>query len=259
MSSKLLKTIFVGWLVLLLISSAIYFAPANLLGVLLLKNTKNTFTISQPQGRLLDGSGNLITFTHDRSLPKKIAILKWNFDLSEIFRGKIILNIQTDRDRSTITWQRSLFLNINNLPIPLGIITYLIPEDMQITWKDLNARGNLIINNLQGELINNSQIKKLTAIIEWKNASLDIFPVSPIGDYQLSTEINQNIAQLNIKTLKGPLSITGGGKGEINRINLQLILSPNAKTQEVLIPVLRFWGQPISENQYSIHLKDLIN
>lgn len=259
MKKTLRNTILIFWLFIVLIASAIYFAPAGVVGMLISNYTSGTFNIANSKGKLYAGEGELITLLLPAKVPQIVSPLKWELVVSELYRGKIVFNLFAGKQKSTISWQGKWLFNINKLPIPLKLIDYLIPKDMLITWQDLNASGQVLINKLSGELDNFGESAKIKGELQWQNASLAVFPISPIGDYLMAFNINDKNAKIDFKTLNGPLSISGGGEGTINRISLDLVFEPSPDTKLLLTPVLSFWGQPIDDKKYKITVRDLAN
>lgn len=256
------RLLFVG----VLLGSALYFAPAQLLGVLLGTATHQRMVLAQPQGSLWRGVGDLWLLTEHGG--ERLGSITWALNGQALRQGVLGLQL-TRRDDAAATTATALAASTSTLtvspsgvqwqvlawPIPLALITEFLPVDIRASWRDLKAGGVLQLQKFEGQATWRGALQQLSGVITWKNAELATFPVAPLGDYQL--DINppapgEPTFDFKLRTERGALNIEGGGKVSANTFKAELTLTPDDKNKIALKPVLSFWGKSLGDDRYQI-------
>jgi general secretion pathway protein N len=85
----------------------------------------------------------------------------------------------------------------------------LLPEFMP-TWQAWKPNGNLKLST--DELTLSQQGIRGEAELEWRNASLALSQVNPLGEYRVNIQADQKIAKISVSTISGVLHLVGKGE-----------------------------------------------
>jgi general secretion pathway protein N len=130
--------------------------------------------------------------------------------------------------------------------LPASLLSEFMP-----TWQTWRPNGALKFNT--DEFAISQQGVRGVAALEWRNASLGLSQVNPLGDYRVKIQGDQKIAQISVSTISGVLHLVGKGEWS-NQDGLSFrgtaLGEPSKKAE--LRDLLRLLGSEQSNDVYQI-------
>ena len=209
----------------------IAFAPATLLQRL--PGLAQDMIVQHPSGTLWSGRMDALQIPTSLG-PLQISNVQWHFRWGYLWRGEIAFQVETaDAVGALIVAQawHGLHLRQIDLSLPAADVARMLPA-----LALLQPGGEV---RLQGQDLLLSSSPRGKAELFWNNASLNLSPVQPLGNYQLHWQGDAQGNRFEVQTLQGKLFIEGTGR----------IASPQH---------WRFQGTAQTEPQFSTELRPLL-
>lgn len=196
----------VGLYVVCLIATA----PASMMEWTLARLSNNRILLIQPEGGLWHGKArNLMVKTADGEL-KPMGSINWEILLLPLLKLELAAKVevadgQNGSSGTIAAGFGKLRLRQLRATLPVSLLTEFMP-----TWQTWRPNGELKFST--DEFTLSQQGVRGVADLEWRNASLGLSQVNPLGDYRVSIRGEEKIAQINVSTISGVLHLVGKGE-----------------------------------------------
>lgn len=237
-----------------LLFGALVFAPAHWLSAAVLNMSKGGVILTQPQGRVWDGSAQLVL--HDTaSQAPALALpgrLQWRFQPKWLGADITLRATCCSSHDAVLQWRwsgSSMRLNMNSVQLqwPAGVLAGLgaplntLQLKGQVTMNVTAPALNLLRQN--GQWVPSSYTGQLELGLRQMQSSLSTLPT--LGDYlvTLSPDASGKSMALRLQTQQGPLRLEGQGQWTDGRLQFGGYASADAGHETVLSNLLSLLGQ----------------
>lgn len=231
--------------------SLIASAPAGLLEWVLPGLSHDRIFLEQAEGGLWHGQARCLKvktfdgkFISMGSVHWDVLVLPlWKLELA----AKIVLEDGQNSSAGIVSTGFGKFqLRQLNATLPVSLLSEL--DSAWHTWKPnglLKLSSNSIMIGRQGV--------SGKAELEWRNASLSLSQVNPLGDYRLDIQGKPQGAQLSVSTLSGVLHLAGKGDWSVeNGLSFQGAAQGEPSKKEALRDLLALLGSEQGNGVYPI-------
>lgn len=235
----------------LYVASLIATAPASMMEWLLARLTHNRIALVQPEGGFWHGKArNLMVKTSDGGL-RSVGSVSWEILLLPLLKLELAAKVEMAEGQNNSSGIIAagfgkLRLRQMRATMPISLLTEFMPAWQ--TWKPNGA-----LNLRTDEFAISQQGVRGAAELEWRNASLGLSQVNPLGDYRVNIQGGQKIAQISVSTISGVLHLVGKGEWS-NQDGLSFrgtaLGEPSKKAE--LRDLLRLLGSEQSNEVYQI-------
>jgi general secretion pathway protein N len=210
------------------------FAPAAMIDAGLSRASEGRLRLVDARGKVWSGTGRFV-FT-DPSLQTGVELdLAWSCAPQSLLRGRFACDVEPRRSDGrfpvVVSWSR-IELSHADILLPASVLGIVLPKlaALRLTG-DVRLRiESLAIGN------HGTQVK---ALMQWLNAGSELTLVSPLGEYELQVEKDNDVTRALLRTLQGPLSLEGGGPGAGGGPGFNLRASLGEPFRQELSPLLR--------------------
>lgn len=242
------------------LATMIIFAPAAWVSSFLQERTAGRFVLSDAEGSLWNGSALIGVATHKDNDLTPLLPGRFEWHLSPILLlGQIELLIENPETLQQPLYVTGNFRHIqispNGLTLPAGRLAGLgaplntvKPQgQMTLSWEALRvtlAEGNVDING--------------TMKLRMENISSALSLVRPLGSYLMSFDWRGHEAIIDLKTLRGPMLLSGQGTLTQGRLRFSGLAQAEQAQEENLVNLLNLLGQRrpgIEKNVISLEFK----
>lgn len=230
-------------------------APASLLDAALKQASDGRLRLSEAQGSLWSGSGQIEVRNAGGGSVEKTGIAKsvsWRLLPSSWLGGSVNCEIRLDQlDKPIVVakfWSR-LEVSDADLSLPATALGLALPK-----LAPLGLGGEVAVH-VAHLSVGNSGIKG-NATLLWRGASSALSSVTPLGDYELNLDGNGAALHATLRTLKGPLQLDGQGawaNGTAPVLQVRARIAPEQVEQ--LSPLLRMISIERSEGEFELQLR----
>lgn len=230
--------------------------PAGMMEWMLPRLTNDRVFLVQPEGGLWHGKArNLLVKTSDGGL-RPIGSINWEILLLSLLKQELAVKVEVadgQHNSSGIIAAGFGKLRLRQMRanLPVSLLSEFTPAWQ--TWRpdgDLNLRTDEFAISQQGI--------RGAAELEWRNASLGLSQVSPLGEYKVNIQGDQKIARISVSTISGVLHLVGKGEWS-NQDGLSFhgtaLGEPSKKVE--LRDLLRLLGGEQSNDVYQIAISNL--
>ncbi|GAO34652.1 general secretory pathway protein N [Sulfuricella sp. T08] len=235
----------------LYVVSLIATAPASMMDWMLLRLTNNRIILVQPEGGLWYGKArNLMLKTADGGL-RSMGSVNWEILLLPLLKLELAARLEVADGQSNSSGIIAagfgkLHLRQMRATLPVSLLSEFMP-----TWQTWKPNGALKIST--DEFTLSQQGVRGTAELEWRNASLGLSQVNPLGDYRVNIQGDQKIAQISVSTISGVLHLVGkGGWSESDGLSFRGTALADPSKRAELRDFLRLLGSEQSNGVYQI-------
>ncbi len=221
----------------LYLASLIATAPAGMMEWMLPRLTNDRILLVQPEGGLWQGKArNMMVKTADGEL-KSMGSVNWEVLLLPLLSLELAAKVEVADGLNNSSGVIAagfgkLRLSQMRATLPVSLLTEFMP-----TWQTWRPNGVLKLST--DEFTFSQQGVRGAAELEWRNASLGLSQVKPLGDYKVNIQGDQRIAQISVSTISGVLHLVG--KGEWSKSD-----------------GLSFRGTALGEPSKKVELRDLL-
>lgn len=230
-------------------------APAALLATALQRASGGALVLQALSGTVWSGNGELV-FQRQHTGAHSFGQGHWSVNPLWLFAGRVHtdLNFATADSRISATADvgiETVSLKRVDAQFSAPVIGALyapaafIAPDGAMTLAVANLRIDK--KEVSGE-----------ARLDWRNATSNLSPVKPLGDYRLSANGQGRALQIKMETLSGALLLSGAGQWGIddNRLRFDLLAKARERADE-LAPMLRLIGreQPNGDRSLTIDVR----
>jgi general secretion pathway protein N len=236
------------WLIAGIVSVAITllaFCPASWLSHLIEDKSAGRLALGDPQGTLWHGSAFVGGAPNGRSAVTPLLPGRFTWRLSPaVLIGQVDVELSNadalsqpvDIKGDWTQWQVSPATiklpaeRLVGLGAPLN--TVRPSGQMQLSWGPL-------------QLVRDGQIVGLSGLmkLDMQDMASRLSPIKPLGSYQLLFDWHGQRAQLTLKTLKGPMLLSGSGTLNNGRLQFSGIADAEAGQESRLANLLNLLGQ----------------
>lgn len=240
----------------LYVASLIATAPAGMMEWLLPRLTDNRVLLVQPEGGLWQGKArNLLVKTADGGL-RSMGSINWEILFFPLLKLELAVKVevadgQNNSSGIIAAGFGKLHLRQMKATLPVSLLAEFTP-----TWQTWKPNGALKLST--NEFTFSQQGVRGAAELEWRNASLGLSQVNPLGDYRVNIQGDQKIAQINVSTISGVLHLVGKGEWSKNDgLNFRgtALGEPSKKVE--LRDLLRLLGSEQSNDVYQIAISNV--
>jgi hypothetical protein len=192
----LLSTIYVLFLIVT--------APASLLGRA--HFLPSGITLEQLEGRLWKGSAGKLNIASTMG-PIQIQDVRWTVQWPYLLRGELALKLETAAAAGSLSVARGfdgVRLLHADLAMPAADLAQILAP--LAAWQP----GGEV--QFQSDGFRPASITPGTAHVLWNNASLNLSPLQPLGDYRLVLGDSADKITARLETQSGKLQLTGSGE-----------------------------------------------
>jgi general secretion pathway protein N len=182
------------------------FAPATLLDAVADRGSGGRLRIAEAQGTLWTGNGQL----EFRDVTRSGGVgrrLSWRFQPQSLLRGQLLFEVDVADAPKSFPLKISLSgieISDAELAFPAAVLGLAVPSVAVI-----EPTGDLLIHVSRLSVAGNKLAGNVT--VHWQSAGSSLTPVSPLGDYELTMESDSRGVNASLRTLKGPLHLSGKG------------------------------------------------
>ncbi len=230
-------------------------APASLLDVALKQVSDGRLRLSDAQGSLWSGSGQIEVRNAGGAFSRKMGIAKtvsWRLLPGFWLGGLVNCEIRLDQlDKPIVVamfWSR-FEVSDADLNLPATALGLALPKVAPL------GLGGEVAIHVAHLSIGNSAIKG-HATVHWRAASSALTNVTPLGDYELNLDGNGAALRATLRTLKGPLQLDGQGgwaEGTTPMLQVRARIAPDQVQQ--LSPLLRLIAIERGEGEFELQLR----
>lgn len=197
--------------VCLYVASLIATAPASVMEWMLRRLTNDRVVLIQPEGGLWHGKArNLLVKTAGGGIRSMGSV---NWEIFPLFLLKLelaarveVVDGQNNSSGILAAGIGKLRLRQMRASLPVSVLSEFMP-----TWQAWKPNGNLELRT--DELTLSQQGIRGEAELEWRNASLALSQVNPLGEYRVNIQADQNkVVQISVSTITGVLHLAGKGE-----------------------------------------------
>ena len=226
-------------------------APASMMEWMLPRLTHNRVLLVQPEGGLWRGKARkLLVKTADGGL-RSMGSVNWEILFLPLLKLELAAKIEmSDGQNNSIgiiaAGFGKLHLRQMKATLPVSLLSEFMP-----TWQTWKPNGALKLST--NEFTFSQQGVRGAAELEWRNASLGLSQINPLGDYRVSIRGEEKIAQINVTTISGVLHLVGKGEWSKNdglSFRGTALGEPSKKVE--LRDLLRLLGSEQSNDVYQI-------
>jgi len=233
----------------------IVYAPASLLPWLLDKSGVTQISLRNTSGSLWNGSGQLVSLV-SKNKAYRLTRVDWNISAGSLLLGRLKAGISFNDDalmgKAMLSIKPSGLL-IENLKLGLPASTF---AQFYKPAALLSPSGNITINSNMLEISKGSIAGSAKA--QWHDAGSRLSSVNPLGNYELNIISSKkgDKANINIKTLSGPLKTTASGSWDVSKsgmLSLNGHVQPTSNKLE-LEPLLRLLGRDLGGGKRALRI-----
>jgi general secretion pathway protein N len=226
-------------------------APATLADSGLQQATGERMRLAGARGTLWSGSGHVEV----RDAMGRTALSKplaWRFRPAPLLRGQLAYEIVLEPGSppaSLIVSPSRIELANAELGIPAAALGLASP---MLAALELTGAVRVEVSDLALE----RGAARGNAILRWRSAGSSRSPVFPLGDYEMRVEAKGTDAVATLKTLRGPLQLSGQGSWGNGRAPVfATVAEVPAELREQLAPFLRLIAVERGEGRFELQLK----
>ena len=240
----------------LYVASLIATAPAGMMQWLLPRLTDNRILLVQPEGGLWHGKArNLLVKTADGGL-RSMGGVNWEILLLPLLKLELAAKVEVvDGQNNSSGIIEAGFGKLRLRQMKAALPVSLLSEFMP-TWQTWRPSGALKLST--DEFIFSQQGVRGAAELEWRNASLGLSQVNPLGDYRVNIQGDQKVAQIRVSTISGVLHLVGKGEWSMSdglSFRGTALGEPSKKAE--LKDFLRLLGSEQSNDVYQIAISNV--
>jgi general secretion pathway protein N len=220
--------------------------------------TDNRFFAAQTEGSLWHGrSGNLMLKTADGRL-RSMGSVSWEILFLPLMKFELATRVevadgQNNSSGIIAAGFGKLHLRQMKATLPVSLLAEFMPAWQ--TW-----RPNGVLNFRTDEFAFGKQGVSGAAELEWRNASLGLSQVNPLGDYKASIQGEQKIAQISVSTISGGLHVVGKGDWSMtDGLSFRGTALGETSKRVALRDLLRLLGNEQSNGVYPIAISHFKN
>jgi general secretion pathway protein N len=240
----------------LYVASLIATAPAGMMEWMLPRLTHDRVLLVQPEGGFWHGKArNLMVKTADGGL-RSMGSVNWEILFLPLLKLELAVRVELadgqNNSRGIIAAGfGKLHLRQMRATLPASLLSEFMP-----TWQTWRPNGALKFNT--DEFAISQQGVRGVAALEWRNASLGLSQVNPLGDYRVKIQGDQKIAQISVSTISGMLHLVGKGEWKMSdglSFRGTALGDPSRKAE--LRDFLRLLGSEQSNDVYQIAISNV--
>jgi len=237
--------------IILYVTSLIATVPASMMEWMLPRLTNNRVLLVQPEGGLWHGKArHLMVKTADGGL-RTMGSVSWEILLYPLLKLELAAKVEVADGQNNsggiiAAGFGKLRLRQIRATLPVSLLSEFMP-----TWQTWKPNGEL--NLRTDELTLSQQGVRGAAELEWRNASLGLSQVNPLGDYRVNIQGDQKIVQFSVATISGVLHLVGKGEWSTSdglSFRGTALGDPSKKVE--LRDLLRLLGSEQSNDVYQI-------
>lgn len=185
-------------------------APASVTEWMLPRLTNHRILLVQPEGGLWHGKArNLKVKTADGGF-RSTGSVNWEILLLPLLKLELAAKVemadgQNNSSGIIAAGFGKLRLSQMRATLPVSLLSEFMP-----TWQTWKPNGALKLST--DEFTISQHGVRGAAELEWRNASLGLSQVNPLGEYRVNIQSDQKIAQISVTTISGVLHLVGKGE-----------------------------------------------
>lgn len=194
----------------LYVASLIATAPASMMAWMLPRLTHGRIFLVQPEGGLWHGQArDMMVKMADGGL-MSMGSVNWEILFLPLLKLELAAKLELSDGQNNSSGIiaagfSKLRLREMRATLPASLLAEFMPA-----WQTWRPNGALKFST--DEFTLSQQGVSGAAELEWRNASLSLSQVYPLGDYRVSIQGNQNNAQISVATISGVLHLVGKGE-----------------------------------------------
>jgi len=231
-------------------------APAGMMEWMLPRLTDGRILLVQPEGGLWHGKArNLMVKTADGEL-RSMGSVNWEILLYPLLKLELAAKVevadgQNNSSGIIAAGFGKLRLRQMRATLPVSLLSEFMP-----TWQTWRPNGAL--NLRTDEFTFSQQGVRGAAGLEWRNASLGLSQVNPLGEYRVNILGDQKIAQISVSTISGVLHLVGKGEwSKVDGLSFRGTALGDPSKKVELRDLLRLLGSEQSNDVYQIAVSNV--
>jgi general secretion pathway protein N len=240
----------------LYVASLIATSPAGMMEWMLPRLTDNRILLVQSEGGLWRGKArNLMVKTADGGF-RSMGSVNWEILLLPLLKLELAARVEMSDGQNTSSGIVAagfgkLRLSQMRATLPVSLLMEFLP-----TWQTWKLSG--ILNFRTDEITLSQQGVRGAADLEWRNASLGLSQVNPLGDYRVNIQGDQKIAQISVSTISGVLHLVGKGEwSNTGGLSFRGTALGDPSRKAELRDLLRLLGSEQSNDVYQIAISNV--
>lgn len=207
--------------------------------------------LENPAGTLWRGEAGAVTFRTADSAGQ-VRGVKWDFQWRHLLRGELAVKLELAGSAGSATLARGfrgLRVREADFVLPVSVLTEAFPQ--LAPWQpggevQLKTAGFSTAGGADSE-----------AAVFWRNASLNLTEVSPLGEYRLSLRGTADSGKTlhRLETLSGALKLEGSGEWSPDGLTFNGVAQASPQRQAELQPLLRLLGKDRGDGVHAVNLQ----
>jgi general secretion pathway protein N len=181
-------------------------APATLVDAALRRASDGMFRLAEARGSVWSGSGQLELLDPRRETGIAKAV-SWRVLPGSLWRGHLAYDVlladAASPARLTLSASRIQIANVL-VELPASAIGFAVPR-----LAPARLTGDLSISAAQFAVERRDM--RGSATVHWRNAGAALTPVSPVGEYEMRIDSDEQGVSATLATLSGPIELKGQG------------------------------------------------
>jgi general secretion pathway protein N len=225
-------------------------APAAFVDSGFASATEGRIRLAVSQGTIWAGSGQIVVLDA-RGHALVIKELAWRVLPASLWRARIECDVELDRSARSFPVMFSLTritISGADIILPAAVLALVVPQ-----FAPLELGGELAIR-VANASIGRGDIQG-NATVRWRAATSALTRVAPLGDYELRIEEKEGALYSVLRTLQGPLELTGNAtwrRGESPKYSATARI-PERYRQD-LEPLMRLIGAARGDGSFDLSL-----
>lgn len=226
-------------------------APATLIDANLLNRTQGRLGLVEARGTLWSGTGQIELRDANRrnAIARHVA---WRMRPAYLLQGQLRYEVGFDhapKRFSVAILPSRIELPEAEINLPAGALALAVPK-----LAPLELTGELTLR--VARLGIDRGAPRGNATLQWRAAGSALSPVAPLGDYELHLEGDGSVLRASLRTLQGPLQLTGQGAWSSGR-NPEFTGTAQVppQHQQQLSPLLRLMAIERGAGNFALQLK----
>jgi general secretion pathway protein N len=231
-----------------LAAGALCFLPASYLTQPLVELSRGRIVALDTQGSIWNGRARLALRSGGQTEAARAALLpgELQWQIAKIHWFPLALEIRL-RGEPLVEQAFSLLVGLNKIQLSPGTL-YLpavILEGAGAPFNTLKPGGELFLS-WTGMSFESHQIHS-QASIEWRQASSVLSKMAPLGSYRVMLSVQEGQGNLELSTLSGPLFLSGDGKWNNGRWQMNGVARAEATRYDDLAPLMTLLGRQLPD------------
>lgn len=236
--------------------SLIATAPAGLVEWMLPRITHDRVFLEQTDGGLWRGYAKNLKFRLIDGEFRSMGSVHWEVLFLSLVKFELAVKMTVDDGRFSSAGIVSAGLGKFHLRQIKATLPAFVLSEFEPAWHTWKPDG--VLSFYADNFTIGSQSVSGAAELEWRNASVSLSQVKPLGDYRLDIQGGHKAAQLTVSTISGVLRLAGKGEWSTdNGLDFRGMAQSEPSQKEALRDLLALLGNDQGNGVYPFSIANV--